>query len=180
MLCQRCWREEARVHFTVASRDQAHERAYCLACARDEYLSWLLVWGYAAEDRAGGLPPLPEALRVNPPRSDRELSTLVATSVARCACGCYVVAGAELPCGHGTHDVLRASGTTVEHLCHCGRSLAIPVPTVYCPQCRAVQARLILASAETCIWDEERRRIVTLDHDLRGGRVTWDTFAILN
>jgi hypothetical protein len=197
MLCQSCWKEEARVHFTVAGRHQAHNHAYCLACAREVDLSWLLVWGYSTqrpgshlhfaqgghaptEDVAPGHALVPEALPVVPRPSRRGGPALVATAVARCACGCYVVAGAELPCNHGTPALLRTQSQLVEHLCHCGRTVAIPVPVVFCPTCQTPQTRIILASAETCLWDEERRRVVALDHDLRGGRVTWDTFAIRN
>ena len=180
MLCQSCWREEARVHFTVAGRHQTHEHGYCLACARQEDLSWLLVWGHGTQRRPGGRPIVPDVLPVVPQPHRRGGPTLVATALARCACGCYVVAGAELPCNHGTPTLLRTQGQLVEHLCHCGRSVAIPIPVVFCPTCQTPQTRVILASAETCLWDEERRRVVALDHDLRGGRVTWDTFAIMN
>ncbi len=197
MLCQNCWKEEARVHFTIAGRHQAHEHAYCLACAHQEDLSWLLVWGYGtqpqgshlhfahgrhvpSEDVPPGHPSVPDAPPVIPRPQHRERSTLVATALVRCECGCYVVAGAELPCSHGTPALLRARSQLAEHLCHCGRVVAIPVPIVFCATCQMPQARIILASAETCLWDEERRRVVTLDQDLRGGRMTWDTFAIMN
>jgi len=180
MLCQNCWKEEARVHFTVAGRHKAHDHAYCLACARQEDLSWLLVWGYGTQHQPGGHASLPDAPPVVPRPQQRGCATLVATALARCACGCYVVAGAELPCGHGTPALLRTPGKLVERLCHCGRAVAIRVPIVFCPTCQMPQSRVILASAETCLWDEERRRVVALDHDLRGGRVTWDTFAIMN
>ncbi|HUT33695.1 MAG TPA: hypothetical protein VNE39_09460 [Planctomycetota bacterium] len=181
MLCQKCWSEEAKVHFTIVGPHDAHEHAYCLACARQEHLSWLLVWGYARSQHPCGHALVPEVLRVNAAsRSDRGPSTLIATAVARCACGCYVATGTELPCGHGTHELVQAPLTIVEHVCHCGRALAIPTPIVFCPQCRAAQTNAIVATVETCLWDEERRRLVAVDYDMRGGRVTWGTFATMN
>lgn len=180
MLCQKCWKEEATIHFTTLGADEAHERTYCLSCAHDEHLSWLLVWGYGL--RADGEERLrqPELLPASPSRTGDGLGTLVATGMARCACGCRVVAGAQLPCAHGTFELLDEQTQLVEYICHCGRELRIPVPVVYCPICHELQADTVVATAETCLWNEQRRRIVAVDHDMRGGRITWGTFAILN
>ncbi|HPD17249.1 MAG TPA: hypothetical protein PLE19_20120 [Planctomycetota bacterium] len=180
MLCQKCWQEEARVHFSLIGRNEAEELGYCLACAREEHLSWLLTWGYGSRTHRGEAPAAPEVLPRGSMAAEAAPITIVGAAVARCECGCRLVVGAQLPCEHHSHDLLTASGQFVEHLCHCGRELRIPVPTVFCAQCHSTQTRIILASVETCVWDEQRRRIVTVDHDLRGGRVTWGTFAILN
>lgn len=180
MLCQKCWQEEARVHFSLLSGSEVEERGYCLACAREEELSWLLAWGYGARARRGGSAVAPEVLPRGSLAAQAAPVTIVGTALARCECGCRLVVGAQLPCEHHTHGLLAAPNQFVEHLCHCGRQLRIAVPTILCPQCHAMQAAIIIASVETCVWDEQRRRIVTVDHDLQGGKVTWGTFALLN
>ncbi|MBM4031964.1 MAG: hypothetical protein FJ291_09285 [Planctomycetes bacterium] len=179
MLCQNCWSEEARVHFTVVGPHEAHERAYCLACAQEQSLSWLLVWGYGVHPL--GTPPAPpEVLPVSASQSGMSRTTLVGTGVARCECGCCIVVGAELPCGHRDAGVKGAAAATISHTCHCGREVQIPVPVIFCPKCGSPQRQAIIASVETCLWDEQRRRIVGVDLDLRGGRATWGTFATMN
>lgn len=186
MLCQRCWTQEARVHFTTVAPDASHERAYCLACAREERLSWLLVWAYGQPEAGAekcGWPPRrpPDVLPAGSAlTSYGEPATLVALGVAHCTCGCRVAVGAELPCGHGTYGLLNAPPQLIEHVCHCGRELRLVVPAICCPTCLSVQAGLVVASAETCLWDEQRRRIVTVDHEMRRGRIGWGTFAIRN
>jgi len=179
MLCQKCWKEEARVHFAAVGQYGLHETRYCLACAQAEPLSWLLVWGYGHE-RPDDDPVLkPQALLAKPALDGRGSVTLVATGVAQCECGCRIVLGAELRCNHG-HYAVEGETDFVEHLCHCGRELPVPVPRVVCLDCGATQRHAIVAAAETCLWSEQRRRIVGVDVDLRDGRATWGTFAILN
>ncbi len=68
----------------------------------------------------------------------------------------------------------------VRHSCHCGRELHIPVPVVSCPSCRSAQANVVVASVDTCLWDEERRSMLALDSEMRSGKATWGTFAIRN
>ena len=84
-----------------------------------------------------------------------------------------------MPCAHDSHAV-EATTDLVEHTCHCGRELMVPVPRVVCLECGASQTQAVIAAAETCLWDEQRRRMVCVDDDMRQGRVTWGTFAILN
>ncbi len=180
MLCQKCWNHDARVHFTLLGPAEARERAYCLACAQEEHLSWLLVWGYATRHHPPDRPLLPEVLPQAPIEPASPPATLVATAIAHCTCGCHIVAGAQLPCGHHAPDILQAPPELIEHICHCGRELQVPIPALFCPECNATQTSVIIASVETCVSDEKRRRLLALDHDLRGGRVTWATFAIKN
>ena len=180
MLCQKCWKEEATVHFTTLGDAEAQERAYCLSCAHDEPLSWLLAWGHGLKSVTGDLSHGPEVIPSGLPFSRRRATTLVATGMTRCACGCRIVVGAEIPCGHASCAPLDAPTTLVEHICHCGRQLQLRLPVLYCPRCSLVQSQVIIASAETCAWDQRRRHMVAVDHDLRGGRVTWGTFSIMN
>jgi len=179
MLCQNCWREEAWVHFHCFEPHGVHTHSYCLACSQDEPLSWLLTWGHRQDPDTGSGLGDPEVLPARPLFGARRPATLVATAVVECDCGCRVVAGAELPCNHRACS-FEPRAVAVDHLCHCGRELVVPLPDVVCRQCGATESRSVIAAVETCLWDEQRRRICCVDSDMRRGRATWGTFAIRN
>ena len=179
MLCPQCWKEEARIHFTSFGPEGVRKRSYCLACAQHQPLSWLLAWGYAHAPVVGGQLPEPEVLTMGRESGGRAPLTLIATGIRECACGCRIAIGAELPGCCGTYS-LAPETDVVEHLCHCGREIAVCVPKVVCLQGASAQGRSVVAAAETCLWRERRRRIVGVEADLRHGRATWGTFAIQN
>ena len=171
MLCEKCWKEQAHVHFATVEGDSVRERNYCLACAHGESLSWLLAWGYSHE--AGEVFDLAKPELVSPRREGKSESergsaslspspslslspALVATGVARCECGCRIVVGAELPCGHSS-CTLTSRVRMIEHRCHCGHELLVPVPQVACRECGLSDVPAIIASAETCLFDHRRR-----------------------
>ena len=177
MLCETCWKEEAKVHFTILDGQGTRQVNSCLACARREPLSWLLVWGYARSPGEGGLLRIPESVPGCGTMVD-EVPGIVATSIQECGCGCRIAVGATMPCGH---EAALVSGTHfASHACHCGRELLIPLSSVVCTVCGESQATIVVATAETCLWSEQRRRLVGVDGDLRQGHATWGTFAIRN
>ena len=198
-LCEKCWKEEAHVHFAIVEQGVVREHNYCLACAHGESLSWLLAWGYsrdADDDFCLTKPELVIPSREGKSESEDGRSTaplspspslslspvLVATGVGQCECGCRIVVGAELPCGH-TRYTLRDRARMVEHRCHCGRELIVPVPRVACRECsllaldggRPSDAPAVVASAETCLFDQHRReegeRERESEREKRGRRV---------
>ena len=181
MLCRKCWMEEASVHFRCFSRGRVHEIAYCLACAQHEPLSWLLAWGHGREPAPSRPLSVPTIVRAGAGwwGIRGAAATLVATGVARCPCGCRIVVGAEMACEHGAY-LLGGEETVVEHACHCGRDHAIWVPGVVCLECGGEPLVSIVATARTCLWQEQRRRLITVDGELRHGEATWGTFSLHN
>jgi len=181
MLCQKCWTEEARVHFCCVWGGETHEIGYCLACAQEEPLSWLLAWGNGVGDPTERELRRPLVVRVKPatfPR-ERRRSTLVATGLHRCECGCRIVVAANMPCAHGTY-LFGTSQRLIQHECHCGREHTVAVPDVVCVECGAADTLSVVGTAETCSWDEQRRRLVAVNEDLQHGKATWGTFSIRN
>ena len=181
MLCQKCWNEEARVHFCRVHGGEVHWLSYCLACAQDEPFSWVLAWGNGPDAPVGDHLPVPVTIRAESAAlwRGRGFATLVATQVQRCDCGCRVIVAATMPCTHGSY-AFGTSFRTVDHECHCGREHTILVPDVICTECGAKDALSVVGTAETCSWEEQRRRLVGVHDDLQRGRATWGTFAILN
>lgn len=181
MLCEKFWKEEARVHFTVAAADGAQERAYCLSCAQREHLSWLLAWGYGLLPNRGSVRLMPQVLPLAIPTGGRRSALLVGLAVVRCQCGCCVVVGAELPdAEHLSGFLPRFATTTIQRSCHCGRNLSLPVPLGAAAEAQPPRSNIIIASVDTCALDEHRRCMLALDQDMRAGRTTWATFAIRN
>jgi hypothetical protein len=179
MLCRNCWSKEARVHFRRLGPDGDRSRNYCFACAQHEPLTWLLAWGHRREHHVGQLLANPHVVLIQSMRGRGLSASLVATGIIECVCGCRIVGGAELPCDHRDY-AFHAPAHGIEHMCHCGRELLVPVLDVLCRRCGATQNRSVIAAAEACQWNEQRRRIVGVDADLRRGRVTWGTFAVRN
>jgi hypothetical protein len=180
MLCERCWIEDTRVHFACLTRGQKLDVHLCLACAQDEAMSWLLAWAHRLRTDAAVV-PLPAVVRVRGPlySGRRQLATLVATERHTCACGCQIVLGAELPCRHA-HPVVVTRTTRVMHTCHCGRDHVLLVPHVACADCGAQASLAIIATAQTCLHDEQRRRIVAVEDQLQHGRTSWGTVSLNN
>ncbi|MFP4057103.1 MAG: hypothetical protein ACLF0G_09570 [Candidatus Brocadiia bacterium] len=181
MLCRSCWAQEARVHFLWATSREVHELALCLACAQDEPLSWLLAWGYSREAPPLSFLPAPQIVRVGSPLLSDRLgpATLVAAGLQQCACGCRIALGAQVPCDHARF-AFRAQSVSVGHACHCGRDHLVEVPAVVCLECGAEASRVVVATAQTCLWDEQRRRLIAVDGDLQRGHATWGTFSLHN
>jgi len=198
MLCQKCWNEEARVHFCRVWGGEVHWLSTCLACAQDEPLSWVLAWGNGPDAPVGNHLPVPviiesatvglsvRAAENTAGRASRGTlqcsgarTTLVAMRVQRCDCGCRTIVAATMPCTHRNY-AFGISVHAVDHECHCGREHTILVPEVVCASCGATEALSVIGTAETCSWEEQRRRLVAVNADLQQGRATWGTFAILN
>jgi hypothetical protein len=89
------------------------------------------------------------------------------------------VVAAEVPCEHGSY-VFSSESEAVTHTCHCGREHSILVPSVVCAHCGATETHSVISTAETCHWEEQRRRLIAVDEELQRGKVTWGTFSILN
>ena len=152
MLCQKCWSQPARVHFTTFGPGVSKRSSYCLACAQGERLSWLLAWAYGteAEAQAPAHPTfLEERTQEAPP-----IPSLVALRVVECQCGCRFVLGAEIPCHHKSLAV--GHSEELRHLCHCGGELVVEAPQVVCEECGASAWRLILATVESCSYPQHR------------------------
>jgi len=181
MLCRKCWTEEASVHFHTLCGGEFQDVAYCLACAQDDPWSWLLAWGHDREPVRDGLFLKPVVVRAERVVWDRANAarTLLATGLHRCECGCRIIVGAEVGSSHDSfaYDV---EAQVVSHMCHCGREHSIVLPEVVSQDGLAITSRPIIATAETCLWDEQRRRLVGVHHDLHENRATWGTFALKN
>lgn len=181
MLCRKCWTQEASVHFRYVCGGEVHHIAYCLACAQDEPWSWLLAWAHGRALATYGLFPTPVVVRARDPRRGRLRPpyTLLATGLHRCACGCRIAVGAEVACNHAAYTY-QGNAQLVDHVCHCGREHTIVLPHVVCRHCSASEGHPIIATAQTCLWDHQRRHLVGVNEDLHCGRPTWGTFAIRN
>jgi len=150
MLCHKCWSHRARVHFTTFGPGVSRRTSYCLACAQDERLSWLLAWAYGTEAEAQT--PTHPAFLEERAQETPPTSTLVALRVVECQCGCRFALGAEIPCHHRR----LAIGHTEElhHLCHCGSELVVEAPQLVCEECGASACRLVLATVESCSYPQ--------------------------
>jgi len=150
MLCHKCWSHRARVHFTTFGPGVSRRTSYCLACAQDERLSWLLAWAYGTEAEAQA--PTHPAFLEERAQETPPTSTLVALRVVECQCGCRFALGAEIPCHHRR----LAIGHTEElhHLCHCGSELVVEAPQLVCEECGASACRLVLATVESCSYPQ--------------------------
>lgn len=146
MLCHKCWKHEARVHFTTFGPGVSRRRSYCLACAQGERLSWLLAWAYGTEAEAQA-PTRPAFLEAGP-QAGASIPSLVAVQVLRCECGCRFVLGAEMPCHH--RSLATGELEELRHLCHCGAELVSQAPHLVCGECGASPWRLVVATIETC------------------------------
>jgi len=181
MLCRKCWTHDASVQFQYVYGGELHHIAYCLACAQDEPWSWLLAWGHGRALVARDLFPSPIIIRQEATGTGRMRieQTLVATGLICCECGCRIVAGAEIACDHHAYTY-EGDAQLVTHVCHCGREHAVVLPHVVCAECDAGEGHAIIATAETCLWDAQRRHMVGVHHDMQCGRPSWGTFSIRN
>lgn len=181
MLCRKCWTQDASVHFRYVCGGEVQELVYCLACAQDEAWSWLLAWGHSRALATHQLFPTPIIVHSDATGEGRlrATRTLVATGLLRCGCGCRIVAGAEVACGHGTYTY-EGQAQLVPHVCHCGRDHTVVVPHVVCEQCVVSEGHAVIATAQTCLHDEQRRRIVHVSNDMQRQRTTWGTFSVRN
>jgi len=169
------------MHFRYLCGGETHHIAYCLACAQDEPWSWLVAWGHGRALAAYGLFPKPIVVHkgVEAHGHSRSPRTLVATGLHRCECGCRIVVGSEIACGHGTYTY-EGTAQLVPHMCHCGREHAVVLPHVVCEQCAASEGHPIIGTAQTCLWDAQRRRLVGVHQEMQSGQASWGTFSIRN
>jgi len=151
MLCERCWGEDARIHFTYVTHGKTLEARHCLACAQHESMSWLLAWAHRLRV-TGGSTALPTVVHIRDPLRDSRShpATLVATDRHPCACGCQIVVGAELACRHAS-PCLTGRATRHVHTCHCGREHALVVPRIACGDCGCQDHVAVIATAQTCL-----------------------------
>lgn len=169
------------MHFRYACGGEIQELAYCLACAQDDAWSWLLAWGHSRALATHHLFPKPIVVHSESTGQGRLRSSrnLVATGLLRCGCGCRIVVGAEVACNDESYTY-EGRADLVTHVCHCGREHTVVLPHVVCEQCVVSEGHPIIATAHTCLRDEQRRRIACVDQDMQRQHVTWGTFSIRN
>ncbi len=150
MLCERCWGQDARIHFTYVTHGRVIEAHHCLACAQQEPMSWLLAWAYRLRAE-GGSTLLPAIVHIRDPllASRARPATLVATDRHPCPCDCQIVVGSELACRHAS-PCLTGLATRHVHTCHCGREHGLIVPRIACGDCGKRDHVAVVATARTC------------------------------